>query len=214
MTNYVLKTQKGLSLIELMIAITLSMFIVAAMISLFVNSKENYRMNENMSRLQENARFAVSFISRDVRMADYRACIVGPNSDRNTNAISGQNGTTDTVTITWQADNCTGEITTEYSIQEGASGNSLFKSETGVNGGLAQEIVEGIENLQILYGHDTNGDDVPDYYVDTAAESDLSDAVSVRFTLTARTLESNLSAVGGGITRDFTSTVALRNRLP
>jgi type IV pilus assembly protein PilW len=215
-----LKNQKGLSLIELMIAITLSIFIVAAMISLFVNSKQNYRMNENMSRLQENARFAVSFLSRDIRMADYRACVT---EDRLPNgsglpAIAGQDGTAgapDTITVRWQSNACGIALapeTTVFSIQTGASGSpALFRS---VNGDAAEELVEGIEDLQILYGQDTDNDDVPNYFVDAATITDMAQAVSVRITLVARTLESNLAADGGRITRAFTSTVTLRNRLP
>src|SRR5210317_239223 len=99
--------QQGLSLIELMIAIMLSIFITAALITLFVNSKQNYRMNENMSRLQENARFAMSFIARDLRMADYRTCVT---SNRRGNAISGSNNSglnnSDTVAIIWQTNEC------------------------------------------------------------------------------------------------------------
>jgi type IV pilus assembly protein PilW len=216
MINTAFRFQRGLSLVELMIAITLSIFIVAAMISLFINSKENYRLNENMSRLQENARFAVSFLSRDIRMADYRACIAGPNSDRNANAVTGQNNTgldgTDTVTVAWQADNCTDDVTVVYSIQTGASGSpALFRS---VNGAAAEELVEGIEDLQILYGQDIDNDDVPNYFVDAATITNMAQAVSVRVSLVARTLETNLAADGGRITRPFTATVTLRNRLP
>ena len=215
MTSNALKSQNGLSLIELMIAIALSIFIVAAMISLFANSKQNYRMNENMSRLQENARFAVSFLSRDIRMADYRTCVT---ADRRGNAISGRNNTglndSDEVTILWQSNACgtaNSVVTTIYSIQTGASGNpALFRSVDGVS----QEVVEGIENLQVLFGQDTDNDDVPNYFVDSGSITDMAQAISVRFTLIARTLESNLTTGGERITRNFTSTVTLRNRLP
>ena len=205
-----LKSQKGLSLIELMIAITLSLFIIAAMIGLFVNSKENYRMNENMSRLQENARFAVSFLARDLRMVDYRACI---SAERLTNSITGVNGadanTPDTVTLLWQSNDCTSIVTTVYSVKDGATGTpSLFRNVNGTE----QELVEGIQNLQIFYGLDTDNDDSPNFF--TATPANLVQAVSVRISLVAQTLDSNLAADGGRISRNFTSTVTLRNRLP
>ena len=209
------QSQKGLSLIELMIAITLSIFITAAMISLFVNSKQNYRLNENMSRLQENARFAMAFLARDIRMADYRTCVT---ADRRADAIAGTNNTglnsSDTVTVIWQTNDCDAGVaprTTVFSIRSGSSGApALFRSVNGVN----TELVEGIENLQILYGEDTDNDDVPNYYVDSASITNMAQAVSVRLTVVARTLETNLTTGGGRITRNFTSTVTLRNRLP
>ena len=208
--------QKGVSLIELMIAITLSVVIAAAMISLFINSKQNYRINENMSRLQESARFAVSFLSRDVRMADYRACVT---ADRLATAISGENGTglnsSDTVTLSWQTNACNTAFATEtrvYSIQTGSTGSpALFRS---INGAAAVELVEGIQDLQILYGEDTDNDNVANYYVDASSIVDMAQAISIKITLIARTLESNLTTSGGIITRGFTSTVTLRNRLP
>ena len=214
------QSQEGLSLIELMIAITLSIFITAAMISLFVNSKQNYRLNENMSRLQENARFAMAFLARDIRMADYRTCVT---ADRRADAIAGTNDTglnsSDTVTVIWQTNDCLASVASDstiiYSIRNGSSGApALFRFRSdGVNTELV-ELVEGIENLQILYGEDTDNDDVPNYYVDSASITNMAQAVSVRLTVVARTLETNLTTGGGRITRNFTSTVTLRNRLP
>ncbi|MCP4048668.1 MAG: hypothetical protein GY732_22045 [Gammaproteobacteria bacterium] len=215
MINSGRQSQQGLSLIELMIAIMLSIFISAALISLFVNSKQNYRLNENMSRLQENARFAMSFLARDIRMADYRTCVT---ANHLATAISGTNNAglnnSDTVTVIWQTNACGAGSTSDtiaYSIRSGSSGApALFRSINGAN----RELVEGIENLQILYGEDTDNDDVPNYYVDSASITNMAQAISVRLTVVARTLETNLTTDGGRITRNFTSTVTLRNRLP
>ena len=223
MNNRLLKQQQGLSLIELMIAITLGLLISAAMISIFVNSKQSYRVNENMSRLQENAKFAMTFISRDLRMADYRACVT---SDLLDDAIEGddnsENGSdTDTLTLKWQPYGCDDAsvalpTTTIYSIASGAGGSpALFRNITKANGEvLGGEIVEGIENMQITYGEDTNADNVPNSYVNSASVTDMSQVISLRVTLTARTLDDNIALDGGRLTRDLTSTIALRNRLP
>ena len=212
-----LNSQRGLSLIELMIAITLSLFIIAAMIGLFVNSKENYRMNENMSRLQENARFAVSFLARDLRMADYRGCVRDDRlPDEGIKGVNAADDGSDTLTIVYQANACdaaTSKVTTTYSIQEGASGSSsLFRSIDIDGTEEEQELVEGIQNLQILYGMDTDEDDSANFF--TATPVNWAQAMSVRITLVAETLEGNLAADGGRISRNFTSTVTLRNRLP
>ena len=212
------KRQRGLSLVELMVALTIGIFISAGMVGLFVNSKQSYRLNENMSRLQENARFAVSFIARDIRMADYRSCA---NNDRLVNSVSGEDKVIgedgpdiDTLTLLWQTNACMTALATEarvYSIQEGANGIlALFRSVNGVD----RELVEGVESLQILYGEDTDNDDAPDKYVDASSITDMAQAVSIRVTLVVRTLESNLTTTGQRITREFGTTVTLRNRLP
>jgi len=68
------KKQAGLSLIELMIAILIGLFLTAGLIELFTHSKQTYRVQDELSRLQENARFAMQTISRDLRMADFAGC--------------------------------------------------------------------------------------------------------------------------------------------
>lgn len=66
--------QAGLSLIELMVALVLGLVISAAIIQVFLTSKNVYRMQDAMARIQENGRFAVDYISRDLRMAGYMGC--------------------------------------------------------------------------------------------------------------------------------------------
>lgn len=69
--------EAGLTLIELMIAITLSLFIVGAVISLYITSQHLYRVQDNLSRLQESARYAMNAMARDLRMAGYEGCLTG-----------------------------------------------------------------------------------------------------------------------------------------
>ncbi|MHB1936878.1 MAG: PilW family protein [Acidobacteriaceae bacterium] len=69
--------EAGLTLIELMIAITLSLIIVGAVISLYITSQHLYRVQDNLSRLQESARYAMNTMARDLRMAGYEGCLTG-----------------------------------------------------------------------------------------------------------------------------------------
>lgn len=68
--------QRGLSLIELMISITLGLLLTAAVIQVFLSSRGVFRTQDSMSRLQENGRFAVDFMTRDIRMAGFIGCPV------------------------------------------------------------------------------------------------------------------------------------------
>lgn len=67
-------TQRGLTLIELMIALTIGLFLVGAVSALFVNTRNGFDYSNEVARLQETGRFALEAISRDVRMAGYNGC--------------------------------------------------------------------------------------------------------------------------------------------
>lgn len=66
--------QQGLSLIELLIALTLGIFLVFGVIEVYVSSKQTYRSQDALSRLQENARFALDTLVSDTRRAGYAGC--------------------------------------------------------------------------------------------------------------------------------------------
>lgn len=61
--------QRGLSLIELMVAITLGLLLTGGMIQLFSSSKVTFQTNDAIARVQENGRFALELLKRDLRMA-------------------------------------------------------------------------------------------------------------------------------------------------
>lgn len=110
-----------------------------------------------------------------------------------------------------------------YSIQTGADGNpALFK--TGLNG--TQELVPGIENLKILFGEDTDNDNVANQYVKANAVTNMNNVVSVRVSVVAISQDNNQTVApksyvleGATITptdkrlrRVYTSTITIRNR--
>ncbi|MFL2545856.1 MAG: PilW family protein [Candidatus Rariloculaceae bacterium] len=63
--------ESGISLIEVMITLVVGSFIILGTMTVFMQSRTTYRVNESVSRLQENARFVLDVISRDIRMASY-----------------------------------------------------------------------------------------------------------------------------------------------
>lgn len=66
--------QLGLSLVELMIALTLGAVVSVGVIQLFSANSDTYDLMQGQSRMQESARFALSFISRAVQSAGYKGC--------------------------------------------------------------------------------------------------------------------------------------------
>jgi type IV pilus assembly protein PilW len=57
-----------------MVAITLGFIVVAAVGYLYLGSRQSFRNTENMSRVQESARYALDTMARDVRMAGSLGC--------------------------------------------------------------------------------------------------------------------------------------------
>lgn len=66
--------QHGLTLIELMISITLGLFLVGGVLSIFVSTNQTAKLNDNLMRVQENARGAFDLMARDIREAGQNPC--------------------------------------------------------------------------------------------------------------------------------------------
>ena len=334
----------GLSLVETMVAITISLILMGGAITLFINNKVTYESTDNMSRLQENARFAIDFMIRDLRMAGYFGCNNAIDKVNSTIAGAGDlvditsplegfddslaawspsgsndvvadvgGGTfgdpldnTDGVTIRRLSGNnvmvtasalnsldtpsahglaeddfgavedCGGAdifqvdaaaadsvdlvantsreyftngdttdpsnprlaafIAVRYYIGTGTNGPSLFRQSVR-NGGIeVQELIEGVESMHLLYGVDTDADNVPDTYVEAGnalldSVPEWESVIAVRIAMLVRTLQeygpvtetdaadyvlNDFTFTAGGDRfkrRIFNTTVQLRNRL-
>lgn len=65
------RSMQGLSLVELMIAMTLGLIVLAALASVFANTSASRAELERTSRQIENGRFAMELLSEDVRHAGF-----------------------------------------------------------------------------------------------------------------------------------------------
>lgn len=61
----------GFTLIELMIALSLGLILVLGLSTVFVSSKQGYRVQESSGRMQESLRYALEILGRDIRHADF-----------------------------------------------------------------------------------------------------------------------------------------------
>src|SRR5207342_637503 len=64
----------GLSLIEVVVALAISAILLFGLSQIFIGSKNVYRLQEGMSRVQDNARFVLQYLENNVRMAGYMGC--------------------------------------------------------------------------------------------------------------------------------------------
>ncbi|HRQ64333.1 MAG TPA: PilW family protein [Xanthomonadaceae bacterium] len=66
--------ERGLSLIELMVAVLLGSLLMVGMIQIFVATKVSYMTQTGQAYLHESGRFALEYAARDVRMAGLMGC--------------------------------------------------------------------------------------------------------------------------------------------
>ena len=74
------KHQNGFSVVEVMIAMLLSMALAGGIISVFVNNSYSFKQDENIGRMQDNARFALREIAFDISMAGHYSDLHIPDS--------------------------------------------------------------------------------------------------------------------------------------
>ena len=260
--------QQGLTLIELMVSLLISLLILAGLFTVYQSNQRGYRLNDGMVRVQENGRFAIDFLTRDIRRAAFpandidvqRFLFTGSTNDA---LVAGHPNTSDTLnlrhgTIGDETQDCTGQTPPAAGASaDGANGlpnttmNQYVIRNTGRtnNRSLAifalfcnnTELVEGIENMQVLYGIDTEVpfnsrdfianqyvtvDNVPD--LDSDGIPDWSRVVSLRIALLASSVDERTDSVSQRtfnllnsptigpfadqkIRRVYTTTVLIRN---
>lgn len=84
--------QTGFNIIELLIGMTVGLFLLAGVIGIFISSQQAGRTTDSLSRIQENARMAFELMARDVREA-------GGNPCKNNNPVA--NVLNNAATTTW-----------------------------------------------------------------------------------------------------------------
>ena len=211
--------QKGISLIEIMVALTISLVLLAGLIQVFVSSKKTYQVQNSVGRLQENGRFALDILTRNLRQAGYSDFSVDIHKDSefigapssatdatcilsgHTRFICGADGSgadSDWVQVSFDASkDCLGNA-----LPSEANGVAVNRFTIDSNGSLAclgngnassQPMVEGVQEMRIRYGINSGGktDQVATRYIPApaAGSTDWDKVVSVRLCLVIRSLE-------------------------
>ena len=324
--------QKGLTLVEILIAMVIGLFLLAGIIQVYIGNRVTFAFTSALAEAQENGRFALDTMSQDLRLASVWGCVEfdsdDPDNINNTlsaltvpgfdsdlhdftdkDGVEGTEGTglngSDTLTIRGgkpgQANvespfypatsnklrtNATRSIeagdivlvarcgnndllidveadvmrvtasqlalgstqrdltlatgksqqfendavlielqTVNYFIDTGASGQpSLFRREFD---NPPEELIEGVEEMQILYGIDTDDDEFPNQYRSADAVADFDDVVAVQVMLLLRSIDDfvaqnpqtytfngvTVTAADRRIRREFSTSIALRNRI-
>lgn len=132
---------RGLTLVEIMIALVLSLLLSAGAIQIYLSNKTSYETSEALSRIQENGRFAIEFLTKEIRMAGFVGCSV----TKIANSVDDTSGN-------WKYD-------FNNSVLGFDGGNSTFPSE------ISSNVISGSDAIIISRGDDT------DLYIDSHVAS-------------------------------------------
>lgn len=158
-------SQKGFTIVELMIAGLLGIVLTAGVIQLFVGSNQNYTLQDELANIQEDGRFALIFMENEIQQGgwidDFNQVV--PDAVDIAQSID---SATDTLAISYKVPidglsnrDCNGSvvadgyITNVFSIG-GTSGEELLCRGNG--GGAAQPLIDGVKGFQVLYGVESN----------------------------------------------------------
>lgn len=73
-------TQSGLSLVELMVALTIGLIVSGAVATIFMQSKASYTQNDEINFLQDNGRYALNLLAGDLETAGFFGGMAAPST--------------------------------------------------------------------------------------------------------------------------------------
>ena len=66
--------QRGLTLVELMISMSLALFVLAGVLQIYATSSQNSQVNSGVLRIQENIRYVISRLEEDISQGGNAGC--------------------------------------------------------------------------------------------------------------------------------------------
>ncbi|MGB5539040.1 MAG: PilW family protein [Gammaproteobacteria bacterium] len=185
--------QKGFTLVEMMVAIVIGLLLIAGTLSVFLSTKQGYRMTSGMSLMQATGRATLDLLTREIMISGFPQEDV---IDTFVSALSsdGGGGSSDTFTVHYRTTvDCLGNAAPVYADGQQYAKNQYFvqggnlmcqpRAEDDSAIGAAAVVVAGIENLQILYGEDNDPTDgIPNAtrYVTAGNVADWANLVSAK----------------------------------
>lgn len=187
--------QKGLSLVEIMVAVVISSILILGVTDLFNGSFMSGRSNSQVVRMQESGRLALEIIGTDARRAGLWKCLTynwenEPLDDAV--AVSGSGNAYNSITFKYvdpaDCENTTPLNRAPIEVTYRFSGTKLQKIE---GSGTAQDLLENVTGSFTL---------LPD-------DSDIDTANAVLVNISVASEDASISA------RPFSATYEFKNRL-
>lgn len=218
------RRQAGLTLIELMIAMVLSLLLMAGTIALFGGTKQTYALQRAVSDVQASGHAALSLLEQQIRLAGHpedslalQSGIVGTKGKTypvvGAHVFGETESADDALIVQFEAPtdgfrNCAGEVFNAGDVV--AIRISLDAAGTLRCQGAAAsaDLATAVSGLTFTYGEDGADDDkAPDAYVTYDAVTNLRNVVAIRMSFAVGSDHPDVNP------RQFTSTIAMRNQV-
>ena len=210
--------QKGVTLVELMVALVIASFLIGGMVLIFLSGRSSFMTQEQVGRMQENGRYAYELIKHEVQNAGYHHEaweVPQLGYGLTVNTVDGSGAAPDTLEVQYESDkDCFDNYNTNTVAVVQPNGTAInipaqyqrlvrftvvndqliYTCSYGqINGVLTQQVnasvADGVENLQVQFGEDTNGDLSANNWVDDVSTIDLFNVISLRVGMVVRTPE-------------------------
>ena len=85
-----IRTQRGLTIVELMVALVIGLLITGTAAALFLQGSRAHAEDDRYARMLENGRFALDLLAEDLRMADFWGEMLEPGLITNGAGVAGE----------------------------------------------------------------------------------------------------------------------------
>jgi type IV pilus assembly protein PilW len=201
---------KGMTLIELLVALVICGMVVAGIYRVFIAQTKAYTLQDQVVEVQQSVRSAMEILLRDLRMAGFDDDNIN-STITITNPIAGPLND-HSITVTYEYYDTVTPQFQKHTVAywRDAASSRLIRQLTVNDVARPEEtLLENVNELNFTYGVDVNDDGAMDNWV-TAGTVGTSKVVAVRATLTARPIQVNPDAKMVS-PRTLASTVTLRN---
>jgi len=212
-------TQRGVTLVEMMIAMLLGLLLINGMYLTHQKSKQAYNYQNALAQVQEEGRFATLFLTQSIRVAGFPR----DNSPAG-NKIEGVDGATDSLSVRLREDlDCRDVATGGVAVNRfRINGGNLECSGDGITWDV---YVRNVEDMQVLYGEDLDADGLANRYLTATEGPNWDDVVAARVSVLVRSTDNatmqpeiyrdlagrEVLAQDKRLRRTFVTTIALRN---
>ena len=211
---------RGFTLVEIMVALAIGTVIMLGVTTVFMSVLRSYTVQNGVSDTNDTGRYAMQYLARHIRMAGYRDSNWA--RGRLVDVMEFTNGASDSLTVTYESEtgcNLAGGAVTAI--------DNVFDVVGGVLRCNGRRIIDGVDEMQVFLGEDTDADGVVNRYVDPGtAGVDLNNVLTISVNLLVRS-DSNRVATGasprafgfwntpagadGRIRREYSMIVKVRN---